>query len=296
MAEHEVARARLAAATVGADIRFAGPRVRAVLGHVLLASAAATVGLPFAWMLSTSLKALPDVYVFPPVWISWPLHLENYLTAWEAAPLARYAFNSVLVAGATLAIQSVTVTTAAYAFSHIRMRFREPLFLLVLAVMMIPAQVTFVANFFTLSQLKWIDTYWALIVPFGASGFGTFFLRQAFLAIPVELVDAAKIDGASHVQILRRIMLPLARPAILTFLLLSFTWRWNDYFWPLIMTNTRDLWTLPVGLVVMRSTEGAIQWHVIMAATLMVVTPVLVLFVATQRYFVQGIARAGIKG
>jgi ABC-type glycerol-3-phosphate transport system permease component len=296
MAEREVARVRLATTAARPDVRSVGPRLRSLLRHALLASAVAIVGLPFAWMLSTSLKPLPDVYVFPPIWIPWPLHLENYLRAWEAAPFARYAFNSIVVAGATLAIQAVTVTLAAYAFSHIRMRFREPLFLLVLAVMMIPPQVTFVANFFTLSQLKWIDTYWALIVPFGASGFGTFFLRQSFLAIPVELVDAAKIDGASHLQIVRRIMLPLARPTILTFLLLSFTWRWNDYFWPLIMTNSRDLWTLPVGLVVMRSTEGAIMWHVIMAATLMVIAPVLVLFIATQRYFVQGIARVGIKG
>lgn len=296
MAEPQVARVRLATTGVGADVRSLGRHLRPALRHTLLASAAAIVGLPFAWMVSTSLKALPDVYVFPPIWIPWPLHLENYLAAWEAAPLARYALNSILVAGATLAIQALTVTTAAYAFSHIRMRFREPLFLLVLAVMMVPAQVTFVANFLTLSELKWIDTYWALIVPFGASGFGTFFLRQAFLAIPVELVDAAKIDGASHVQILRRVMLPLARPTLLTFLLLSFTWRWNDYFWPLIMTNSREFWTLPVGLVVMRSTEGAISWHVIMAATLMVIAPVLALFVATQRQFVQGVARVGIKG
>ncbi len=296
MAEPQAAGARLAAAEVRADVRAVGRLARSALRHALLASAAAIVGLPFAWMVSTSLKSLPDVYVFPPIWVPWPVHLENYLRAWEAAPLARYALNSILVAGGTLAIQAVTVTTAAYAFSHVRMRFREPLFLLVLAVMMIPPQVTVVANFLTLSELKWIDTYWALIVPFGASGFGTFFVRQAFLAIPVELVEAAKIDGASHLQILRRVMLPLARPTILTFLLLSFTWRWNDYFWPLIMTNSRELWTLPVGLVVMRSTEGQIAWHVIMAATLMVIAPVLALFVATQRQFVQGIARVGIKG
>lgn len=264
--------------------------------HTVLLATVVIVGMPFAWMVATSLKSLPDVYIFPPVWIPWPPHLENYVQAWEAAPLARYFLNSTIVVVGTLALQAVTVTTAAYAFAHIRMRFRDPLFLLVLAVMMIPAQVTFVANFFTLSELKWIDTYWALIVPLGASGFGTFFVRQAFLSIPVELAEAAKIDGASHPQILRHVMLPLARPTILTFLLLSFTWRWNDYFWPLIMTNSRDLWTLPVGLVVMRSTEASVAWHVIMAATLMVIAPVLALFVATQRQFIQGIARTGIKG
>ena len=163
-------------------------------------------------------------------------------------------------------------------------------------MMMIPGQVTLVSNFLTLSSLKWIDTYWALIVPFGASAFGTFLVRQAFLSVPVDLVEAAKIDGASHLQILLKIMLPLARATVFTFMLLSFTWRWNDYFWPLIVTNAKEMRTLPIGLVIMRSTEGNTQWHIIMAATLMVVAPILGLFVLTQRQFVQGIARSGIKG
>lgn len=296
MAEQRAPRIRPSSTALERSLVLLRHRGRSVMGHAILIATVVIVGMPFAWMISTSLKSLSDVYLFPPVWIPWPLHFENYVQAWENAPLARYFLNSVVVVVGTLALQAVTVTTAAYAFAHIRMRFRGPLFLLVLAVMMIPAQVTFVVNFFTLSELKWINTYWALIVPLGASGFGVFFVRQAFMGIPVELVDAAKLDGASHPQILRNVMLPLARPTILTFLLLSFTWRWNDYFWPLIMTNSRDLWTLPVGLVVMRSTEASVSWHVIMAATLMVIAPVLVLFVATQRQFIQGIARSGIKG
>ena len=192
--------------------------------------------------------------------------------------------------------QLFTVTTAAYAFAHLRFPLRGPLFLLFLGMMMIPGQVTLVSNFLTLSSLKWIDTYWALIVPFGASAFGTFLVRQAFLSVPVDLVEAAKIDGASHLQILLKIMLPLARATVFTFMLLSFTWRWNDYFWPLIVTNAKEMRTLPIGLVIMRSTEGNTQWHIIMAATLMVVAPILGLFVLTQRQFVQGIARSGIKG
>lgn len=266
------------------------------LRHAVLVAAAVIVGIPFAWMLSTSLKELADVYIFPPIWIPWPLRLENYQQAWEAAPFGRYLVNSLVIVAGVLAVQVFTVTTAAYAFAHLRFPLRDPLFLLFLGVMMIPGQVTLVSNFLTLSSLKWIDTYWALIVPFGASAFGTFLVRQAFLSVPVDLVEAAKIDGASHPQILLRIMLPLARATVFTFMLLSFTWRWNDYFWPLIVTNAKEMRTLPIGLVILRSTEGNTQWHVIMAATLMVVAPILVLFVLTQRQFVQGIARSGIKG
>ncbi len=271
-------------------------RAESVLRHLALIGVVVLVGLPFAWMVSTSVKSQPDVYIFPPIWLPWPLHLENYRRAWEAAPFGRYLLNSLVVVIGVIALQAITVTTAAYAFSQIRFRFREALFLLYLAVMMIPPQVTLVPNFLTLTALGWIDTYWALIVPFGASAFGTFLVRQAFLTIPVDLVEAAKIDGASHPQILWRVMLPLARATVFTFLLLSFTWRWNDYFWPLIMTNSKEMRTLPVGLVIMRATEGNTQWHIIMAATLLVIAPILVLFILTQRQFVQGIARTGVKG
>jgi len=266
------------------------------LRHAVLIVASVIVGIPFAWMLSTSLKELSDVYIFPPLWVPWPLHLENYQKAWQAAPFGRYLLNSLVVVAGVLVLQLLTVAPAAYAFAHLRFPLRDPLFLLYLGVMMIPGQVTLVSNFLTLTTLRWIDTYWALIVPFGASAFGTFLVRQAFLTVPVDLVEAAKIDGASHPQILLRIMLPLARATVFTFMLLSFTWRWNDYFWPLIVTNAKEMRTLPIGLVILRSTEGNTQWHVIMAATLLVIAPILGLFVLTQRQFVQGIARTGIKG
>ncbi|MCA1646568.1 MAG: carbohydrate ABC transporter permease [Chloroflexi bacterium] len=271
-------------------------RQASLLRHVLLVSVTVIVGLPFAWMLSTSLKALPDVFIFPPIWIPSPLHIENYRTAWDAAPFGRYLFNSLVTAAGIVGLQAVTATTAAYAFAVIRFRLREPIFLLFLAVLMIPPQVTLVPNFLTLTGLRWIDTYAALIVPFGASAFGIFLIRQAFLAVPVDLVEAARIDGASHLQILLRIMLPLAQATLFTFFLLTFTWRWNDYFWPLIVINSKDMRTLPVGLVILRSTEGNTQWHLIMAATLLVIAPIVVLFVMTQRQFVQGIARTGIRG
>jgi sn-glycerol 3-phosphate transport system permease protein len=274
----------------------AAGRVEGALGHAALIGAVLLAGLPLAWMLATSLKSADDVYIFPPVWLPWPPRFENYSRAWESAPLWRYSVNSLVAALGAVGLQALTVSTSAYAFSQLRFRFREPMFVLFLVAMMIPVQVTLVPNFMTLKALGWIDTYGALIVPFGVSAFGTFLVRQAFLGVPLDLVEAAKLDGASHVQILLRVMLPLARATLLTFLLLSFTWRWNEYLWPLIMTTSPEMRTLPLGLVVMRAGDGNSQWHVIMAATVLVIAPVLALFVLIQRQFVEGIMRTGIKG
>jgi ABC-type glycerol-3-phosphate transport system permease component len=148
-----------------------------------------------------------------------------------------------------------------------------------------------------MSRLNWLDSYYALIVPFAASAFGTFLIRQSFLQVPSDLVDAAIMDGASHLGILRNVMLPLSQPALLTFALLSFNGRWNDYFWPLTMTNSTVMRTLPVGIVAMRAgAEGGTNWHILMAGTVIVLLPILVLFMLAQRYFVAGIAYSGLKG
>jgi multiple sugar transport system permease protein len=147
-----------------------------------------------------------------------------------------------------------------------------------------------------LSNLKWIDTYWALIVPTAATAFGTFLVRQSFLAVPDELIDAAILDGAGHLKILRHVMIPLSIPMIITLALLVFNWRWNDYFWVLIMTNSDRMRTLPVGLVAMRAgSEGGSQWQILMAATVIVIAPVMIIFAFAQKYFIQGISRTGLK-
>jgi ABC-type glycerol-3-phosphate transport system permease component len=267
-----------------------------VVSHAVLLAVTTIVALPFFWMLTTSLKSQADVYMFPPIWIPTSLHFENYQTAWNSAPFGRFFFNSFFVTTSIVLLQLTTASLAAYVFARLRLPGRDLLFLVYLGVMMIPGQVTFIPVYILLKNLGWIDTYAGLIMPFVASGFGTFLLRQTFLSVPEDLSDAALIDGASHLQILRWIMLPLSRPAIATFALLSFIWRWNDYFWPLIVTNSKMMRTVPVGLVMMRATEGGIQWHVLMAGALMGLAPVLVLFLLAQRQLVQGIARTGLKG
>jgi ABC-type glycerol-3-phosphate transport system permease component len=264
--------------------------------HLVLVGLAIAFSFPFVWMLSSSLKSARDVFLFPPAVIPWPMHPENYRYVWDAAPFGRYAANSLIAAAGAVALQALTISTAAYAFARLRFPFRGTIFVFFLGAMMVPAQVTVIPSFVLLSTLGWVDTYWALTLPFGASAFGTFLVRQAFLGVPSELTENAQMDGASHLCILWRIMVPLAFPTILSFLLVSFTWRWNDYLWPLIMTTSPDMRTLPLGLVHLRGMEGYLTWHVLMAGTMMAVAPLLVLFLVAQRQLVEGIARTGITG
>jgi multiple sugar transport system permease protein len=269
-----------------------------VLSYAFLGLTVVLVAAPFLWMLSTSLKPnLAAVYQFPPQWIPSPPRFENYADAWRAAPFARYLANSLFVATTVMVFQLVNGSLAAYVFARLNIPFRDTIFLLFLAVLMIPSQVTVVPIYIIMTRLGWLDTYYALIVPFAATAFGTFLIRQSFLQVPSDLVDAAIIDGAGHFGILRNVMLPLSRPALITFALLSFNWRWNDYFWPLIMTNSTMMRTLPVGIVAMRAgAEGGTNWHILMAGTVIVLLPILALFIIAQRYFVQGIAHSGLKG
>jgi ABC-type glycerol-3-phosphate transport system permease component len=256
------------------------------------------IALPFAWMIVTSLKPdLREVYIYPPRWIPSTLAWWNYVIAWNSAPFERYLFNSVFVAGSVTALQIVNGCLCAYVFSRIPFPGRDALFLIFLAVLMIPSQVTVVPVYIILSRLDWLNTYWALILPFAATAFGTFLIRQSFLSVPDDLADAAVIDGASHLQILRHVMIPLSKPMIITFALLSFNWRWNDYFWVLIMTSSDYMRTLPVGIVAMRAgEEGGSNWHIMMAAAVIVIAPILALFILAQRYFIEGITRTGLKG
>jgi ABC-type glycerol-3-phosphate transport system permease component len=273
-----------------------GERFRTILRFLILLAAAFAMILPIVWAFSTAIKPQREIYAYPPTILPSRLAWENFAKAWTSAPFGRYAFNSVFVTLTILACQLINAAFAAYAFSWLRFKARDTLFLFFLAAMMIPTQVLIVPTFLIFKTFGWIDTYWALIVPFVSNAFGIFLLRQSFLSIPRDLVDAAKIDGCGHLGIIGNIMLPSSKAALISFSLLSFTWRWNDYFWPLIMTNSTKMRTLPVGLVFLRTSEGSIEWNVVMAAAVLVMLPVILLFVTLQRYFVQGVMSSGIKG
>jgi ABC-type glycerol-3-phosphate transport system permease component len=263
---------------------------------ILLIGISIIVIIPFAWMISTSLKPdLTAVYSFPPKWIPNPPSWRNYVDAWNAAPFDKYLVNSLIVSISGMVLQVTNACLCAYAFTRVKFPGRDFIFLLFLAVLMIPRQVTVIPNYIVITDLKLLNTYWALILPNAATAFGTFLIRQAFLSVPDDLVDAAVLDGAGHLRILRHVMIPLSTPMIITLALLTFNWRWNDYFWPLIMTSSDSMRVLPLGLVAMRAgSEGGSQWHILMAATVIVISPIMILFAFAQRYFVEGISRTGL--
>jgi ABC-type glycerol-3-phosphate transport system permease component len=272
--------------------------IRSTVFTLLLVAVSIVVIIPFVWLVITSLKPdMKSVYVFPPEWIPRNPTWSNYLKAWQSAPFDRYLLNSLIVSVSGMVLQLTNACLCAYIFSRINFKGRAFLFTMFMAVMMIPSQVTVIPNYVILSSFGMLNTYWALILPSMATAFGTFLIRQAFLSIPNDLVDAAVIDGANHPQILRHVMIPLSMPMIITFAMLVFNWRWNDYFWVLIMTTSNEMRTMPVGLVAMRAgSEGGAQWQILMAATVIVIAPVMILFAFAQRYFIEGIARTGLAG
>ncbi|MDY0323631.1 MAG: carbohydrate ABC transporter permease [Candidatus Carbobacillus sp.] len=263
--------------------------------YLLLSLGGILMLLPFAWMISTSLKPANQVMVMPPIWIPHPIQWSNYAEAMRVAPLGRYFLNSVIVTVLSTLGELITTILAAYAFSRLQFYGRDILFSILLGTMMVPGEVLLIPNFVTLTKLGWIDRYEALIVPWLASVFAIFLLRQHFLSIPKELAYAAKVDGCSDSRFLWEVMVPLAKPAIITIVLLKAIGSWNAFLWPLIVTNSKEMRTLPVGLTAFRTDVGTI-YELLMAASTLVILPMIILFLILQRYIVEGVSRAGIKG
>jgi multiple sugar transport system permease protein len=263
--------------------------------YTLLTISALFMIIPFLWMLSTSLKADQYVLTMPPQFFPQPLTMRSYARLAELFPIGRMFFNSLLVATLTTMGQLLTCSMAAYAFARIRFRGSGVLFLLYLATLMIPSQVTITPLFILMRYLGWINTYQGLILPGVFSAFGTFMLRQFFLTIPRELEEAAFIDGASHWTVYRRIILPLALPALATLGVFSFMGSWNAFLWPLFVVRNLEMMTLPVGLATLHG-RWLTQWNLVMAGTVITVLPMLAVYLLAQKYFVRGVVLSGIKG
>lgn len=265
--------------------------------YLILGVAVVILGLPFFWMATTSLKPIQEVVIYPPHWLPSELRWENFVEAWHAAPFDRFYINSVVTGVASTVLQVLFALFMAYAFVFIRFPAKNVLFLLVLATMMIPVEMKLVPNYLLLKELHWINTYWALIIPPAAHAFPVFVLHQQFRTLPKDLLDAATVDGATHTQILLRVVAPMSRPLLAAVALVSFVGRWNDYLWPLIVTNKVAMRTLPIGLAYLKETqEGGNRWNLLMAGTIFVIAPILVLFIFTQKQFVEGITRGAVKG
>lgn len=269
--------------------------LRALALLALLIGAAGFV-FPLLWMISTSLKDLSEVFAVPPIWIPPVLHWENYPKSLTYFPFALYLRNTLIIVVPSVIGTLISSALPAYGFSRIRWPGRDAVFILVLATLMIPTWTTLIPVYVLFARMHWTGTFLPLIVPnFFGSSFYIFLLRQFFLRQPQELVDAARIDGASHVGVFTRIILPLSKPALAVVVLFSFMDGWKDFFGPLIYLNNADLYTLSIGLYSFRS-QHQTDWTTLMAASLLVLSPMIILFFFTQRTFVEGITFTGLRG
>lgn len=249
---------------------------------------------PFFWMILCSFKSPQEVFnknVFWPT--EW--HPENYSMAWNTAPFGLYFTNSFLMGVVTVIGQLITSAMAAYAFAKIKFSLNKPLFFLFLCSMMIPQEATIVSNYLTISAMNLMDTFFAVVSTSIVSVFGVFLLRQFYMTIPDALLEAARIDGANEVQSFVSIILPLGKSAMATIAIIGFIGSWNSYLWPLIITNSMELRTVQTGLRAMIRLEDGVQWEQLMAMATLITLPMILLFVALQKYFVQGITKVGLK-
>ena len=271
-------------------------RMGRALVYVLLINGAAVYSIPFFWMVTTSLKTMGEVLRFPPKWIPIPPHFENYVAAWEYLPFGRFILNTGVITLFSTIGYVLSCSLSAFGFSRLRFRGRDFFFTILLATMMLPAQVTLIPQFILFQKLGWLNTLKPLIVPaYFGSAFYIFLLRQFFLTLPVELDESARIDGASTFTIFWHIILPLGKPALSTVAIFSFIYNWNDFFRPLIYLTSPEKMTLAVGLQLFRGRFSS-DFNNLMAGSTIAILPVFVVFFFTQRTFVQGIALTGIKG
>jgi multiple sugar transport system permease protein len=263
--------------------------------HLVLFPLAIVMVVPMIWMVITSVETLRETRHFPPILVPSGVRWQNYTDVLQRAPFARWFLNTLVVTVVVVAGNLLFCSLAGYAFARIKFFGRDVVFILVLATLMIPFQVIMIPTFLIVRKLGLIDTLGALIVPNLAGAFGIFLLRQFFRSLPIELEEAARIDGASRLGVLFKIVLPLSGPVLATVAVITFLWTWNDFLWPLVTIYNPDNMTLQLGLTTF---QGAHQTntHLLMAANVMSVLPVLFLFFVAQRFFIRGIATSGLKG
>jgi len=265
------------------------------LKYLVLVGGGFVMVFPFVWMMIASLMTAGEIQLRPPVWLPARPQFNNYIELVDSIPIARLYFNSLFTSGIIVFGVLLSSSLAGFAFAKYRFPGREFLFYLILATMMIPFFVTLIPVFFIVRQLGWIDTYQGLVVPGLTSAYGIFLMRQFMITVPDEIIDAARIDGASELSIYWRIVLPLIKPALATLGTFVFIGAWNNFLWPLLVLNSRELMTLPLGINSLRSLY-ADNTNLLMAGTAVSVLPMLFVFIYLQRYFIQGIALTGLKG
>ncbi len=258
-----------------------------ILAIGLLIGGAILMLLPFMWMFSTSLRPAQESYKLPPAWLPTEWNVETYVAVFQSSvPILAFAWNSIKVTFSVTLGQLITCSMAGFAFARLRFPFRNLLFVLLLGSLMVPGQVTIIPVFIIMRRLGLVDNHLSIILPFLTSAFGVFLLRQFFLTLPQDLIDAAKIDGAGAWTIYLRVALPLAGPALAALAIITFNNTWNNYFYPLIFLNTWEKMTLPLGITALRGYLASNSASVVMAAVSLAIIPVLLVFLVAQRWFI----------
>jgi ABC-type glycerol-3-phosphate transport system permease component len=275
------------------------------VGYVGLLAIIIIIGAPMYWMVAGSLKTLPESQQFPPKWIPTSWHWENYREAWNAVPIGRFYINSIVITVLGAGLQLFNGILCAYAFAFLKFPAKKWLFLFVLGALMVPTEVVIlpnyiffgstVKNWFDLSG-NWLNTYQAIVLPGAATAFGTFLLRQGFLGLPKDVLDAAKVDGAGHLRTMFGIVLPMSKPIVVTFALISMVNKWNDYLWPLVSTTKLEWRPITVGIRLLLQEEGTQNWGVVMAGACFVVLPIIAIYIFAQRFIIEGLTAGATKG
>ncbi len=271
--------------------KYVSKSIRTVINIVLIV----IFFMPFYWMALTSIKTLGQTLQYPPSFFVTNPQWTNFVKAIEAIPFWNYLRNSVIVTGGVLILQMITVVPAAYAFARYEFFGKKLSFGMILATMMIPAQLIFLPIFLLLSKWGMINTYWSLILPSATSAFGIFMLRQNFMQIPEELIEAARLDKAGELKIITHIMMPIAKPTIVTLAMLTFVGQWNDYFWPMVLTTKDTVRTLPVGVTMLRTLEDGNPQHIIMAGNIILMLPILMVYFFAQKQIMKSFTYMGVK-
>ncbi len=260
----------------------------------ILTGGALLMFVPFAWSLSTSLKGLGQAMTYPPVWWPHPFQASNYVKIWHIVPIGQWFINSVLVASAVTAANLIFDSLGGYALARVRFPGKKFWYMGIVAMLMIPFQAVMLPLYIVMKDLGLLDNYGGLIAPVAVSAMGIFLMRQAFLALPSELEDAARIDGAGRFRMFWQLSLPLVTPTLLTLALMIFLSSWNNFLLPLLVANRASLWTLPLGIVMFQQ-EYFVNWPYLMAAAVLATLPIALVFLVFQRWFIRGVATTGLK-
>ena len=266
-----------------------------VVSQILLTLVALVFLIPIIWMVLSALKPSAEVFTVPPTLFGSSVMVSNFAEAWNYLPFGRFILNTAFVAGIGTLITLLASAMSAYAFARLNFRFRGGLFVLYLSTLIVPQEVIVIPMFLVMQQLDWVNSYQALILPWAFTAFGTFLLRQFFLTIPIELEEAAKIDGAGHIRILSSIIIPISAPAIAVLAVFTFIAYWNSFLWPLIIISSTEKMTVPLGLQLFLGQQGQ-RWELLMAAATISMVPTVLLVLVLQKYLVRGIALSGLGG